>query len=132
MTTTYKARTYRSGDWWAIEITDGLPDNMLGVTQTKRLTEAEQAARQVVADLLEVEPDTIGIDMEWDTPVPIKIAQKELRDAAAYLVDARAAEVTCRRNVAAAATDEGLTMRETAIVMGISHQRVAQLLNDNT
>ena len=61
MTTTYHAVATRSGDWWAIEITSGLPGNMLGVSQTRSLDEVEDAARSVVADLLEVEPSEIDL-----------------------------------------------------------------------
>lgn len=59
MTTTYHAVATRSGDWWAIEITSGLPDNMLGVSQARSLEEVEDAARSVVADLLEIEPNEV-------------------------------------------------------------------------
>lgn len=61
MTTTYHAVATRSGDWWAIEITSGLPDNMLGVSQARFLDEVEDVARSVVADLLEVEPSEIDV-----------------------------------------------------------------------
>ena len=63
MTTTYDAVATRSGDWWAIEITSGLPDNMLGVSQARSLDEVEDVARSVVADLLEIEPSEIGIHL---------------------------------------------------------------------
>lgn len=61
MTTTYHAVATRSGDWWAIEITSGLPDNMLGVSQARSLDEVEDVARSVVADLLEVELSEIDV-----------------------------------------------------------------------
>lgn len=61
MTTTYHAVATRSGDWWAIEISSGLPENMLGVSQVRSLDEVEEVARSVVADLLEVEPSEIDV-----------------------------------------------------------------------
>ena len=61
MTTTYHAVATRSGDWWAIEITSGLPDNMLGVSQARSLDEVEGVAKSVVADLLEVESSEIDV-----------------------------------------------------------------------
>ena len=61
MTTTCHAVATRSGDWWAIEITSGLPDNMLGVSQAPSLQEVEDVARSVVADLLEIEPSEIDL-----------------------------------------------------------------------
>ena len=54
----------QSGDWWEIEITSGLPDNMLGVSQARRLADVEDVARNVVADLLEVEVDDVAVEVE--------------------------------------------------------------------
>ena len=70
MTTTYHAVATRSGDWWAIEITSGLPDNMLGVSQVRCLDDVEHVARSVVADLLEIEPNEITLQVSVDTCEP--------------------------------------------------------------
>jgi hypothetical protein len=128
--TTYKARTYRSNDWWAVEITDGLPDNMLGVTQVRRVTEAEQAARNVIADLLEVDPDSANLELHIDAPTPIKKQQRLLEAAEANLLAARTDAMTIRRQLATEAIEEGLTMREAGVLLGVSHQRVKQLVDD--
>lgn len=128
--TTYKARTYRSNDWWAVEITDGLPDNMLGVTQVRRVTEAEQAARNVIADLLEVDPDSVNLELHIDAPTPIKKQQRLLEAAEANLLAARTDAMTIRRQLATEAIEEGLTMREAGVLLGVSHQRVKQLVDD--
>ena len=61
MTTTYHAVATRSGDWWAIKVVSGLPDNMLGVSQARSLDEVEDVAKSVVADLLEVEPSEVDV-----------------------------------------------------------------------
>ncbi len=61
MTRTFSAVATRAGDWWAIEITSGLPDNMLGVSQAASLEEVEDVAKAVVADLLEIEPNEIVV-----------------------------------------------------------------------
>jgi hypothetical protein len=128
--TSYKASVYRSGEWWAIEITDGLPDNMLGVTQAKRLDKTEQAARDVIADLLEVDVDTVEVDMSIDVPVDIEAAIRRLKTATDEAIAAMAAEVAARRAAAKAAIDEGLTMREAGVLLGVSHQRVKQLVDE--
>ena len=61
MTTTYHAVATKSGDWWAIEIISGLPDKMLGVSQALSLEDVEDAARTVIADLLETEPSEVDV-----------------------------------------------------------------------
>ena len=59
-----RAVAVQSGDWWEIEITSGLPDNMLGVSQARRLADVEDVARNVVADLLEIEVDDVAVEVE--------------------------------------------------------------------
>lgn len=68
MTAVYHAVAIRSGDWWAIEITSGLPDDMLGVSQARSFDEVEDVARSVVADLLEVEPSEVDIRLSVTRP----------------------------------------------------------------
>ena len=67
----HKVAAVRSGDWWEIEITSGLPDDMLGVSQARNLAEVEEVARSVVADLLEVEADEVEVDVEVGRPSDI-------------------------------------------------------------
>ncbi len=73
MTTTYTAAATRSGTWWAIEITGGLPEDMLDVTQARRRSDVPRATRELLADLLDVGADQVGeidisIDVQGDIP----------------------------------------------------------------
>ena len=68
MTRNFDAVATRAGDWWAIEITSGLPDNMLGVSQAASLEEVEDVAKAVVADLLEIEPSEIDVHLRVAHP----------------------------------------------------------------
>ena len=68
---TYQVVAVRSGDWWEIEITSGLPDNVLGVSQARSLTEVEDVARDLVADLLDVSLDEIVVNVEVEQPSDI-------------------------------------------------------------
>lgn len=70
-TVTYQVVAVRSGDWWEIEITSGLPDNVLGVSQARSLTEVEDVARNLVADLLDISLDEIVVDVEVGRPSDI-------------------------------------------------------------
>ena len=67
----YRVAAVRSGDWWEIEITSGLPDNVLGVSQARSLAEVEDVARNLVADLLEVNVDEISIEVDVVQPSDI-------------------------------------------------------------
>ena len=60
----YHVIAVRSGEWWEIEVTSGLPDNMLGVSQARNLAEVEEVARNVVADLLEIDASGVEVEVE--------------------------------------------------------------------
>ena len=66
-----RAVAVRSGDWWEIEVTSGLPDNVLGVSQARSLAEVEDVARSLVADLLEVSADEVLVEVEVGRPSDI-------------------------------------------------------------
>ena len=67
----YRVVAVRSGEWWEIEITSGLPDNVLGVSQARSLAEVEEVARNVVADLLEIDADDVEVEVEVVQPSDI-------------------------------------------------------------
>lgn len=126
----YKAVATHHPPWWAIEITEGLPDHMFAHTQVRRLTAVEQTAREVIAALTEVEPDDVDVEITIRMPEALagahaalaradETARKATRDARKHRI--RAARI---------ARDEGLTTRESALLMGVSHQRISQLLNE--
>ena len=68
---TYRVAAVRSGDWWEIEVVSGLPENMLGVSQARSLPEVEEVARNVVADLLEIDADEVVVEVEVVQPSDI-------------------------------------------------------------
>ena len=67
----YQVVAVRSGEWWEIEITSGLPDNVLGVSQTRSLAEVEDVARNLIADLLEVSADDVDVGVELVQPTDL-------------------------------------------------------------
>lgn len=67
----YRVVAARSGDWWEIEVTSGLPDNVLGVSQAGSLAEVEHVARSLIAELLEVDADAVAVDVEIGQPSDI-------------------------------------------------------------
>ena len=68
---TYQVVAVRSGDWWEIEVTSGLPANVLGVSQARNLAEVEDVARSLIADLLEVSADEVDVEVEVGQPSDI-------------------------------------------------------------
>ena len=119
----------RSGDWWAIEITAGLPDNVLGVSQARRLTQVHDMARNLIGDLLEVEPAEVDVRVLVQLPPELQKMVELYRDAGIVEDAARAEAALARSRAASALLNADLTMRETAEVLGVSHQRIKQLVD---
>ena len=99
------------------------------MTQARRLRELQRMATDAVAVWLDVDPATISVQVE-DVAAPAAIAQQM---AQAKQLLAQASEEQERANrlardaVHQLTHDLGLTLRETAQVLGISLQRTTQL-----
>jgi len=87
-------------------------------------------ARDAIAGVLDVAPSRVEIELDVRLPRDVRSAVDSIEKSAAVARDAtlRAAEV--QRDAARALIDEGLTLRDAAVVLGLSHQRVGQLVAD--
>jgi DNA-directed RNA polymerase specialized sigma24 family protein len=120
------ATATRTGQWWAIEVSDvagGLH------TQARRLDQVVSAVIDAVALVADVSPDAIEVDVIPMLPE----AEADLIESArtASQEAARAAERASRlsRQAVEQLRSEGLTVRDVGGLLGVSPQRVSQLLN---
>lgn len=127
MNATYDVVATRSGVWWTVEVTSGLPADVVGVSQARRLTEAPAVARHLIGDLLDVDPAAIDVNLLVQLPSHLQEWVESYRDAEVVENIARSEAALARSRAAAALLDARLTMRETAVVLGVSHQRIKQL-----
>ena len=63
MNGTYEVVATRSGDWWTVEVASGLPADVVGVSQARRLTEVPTVARDLIGDILDIDPATIDVNL---------------------------------------------------------------------
>lgn len=121
---TYEVEAERSGRWWAARV-PALP----GVhTQARRLDQVADMAREAIALLLDVDESAVDVTV---TPTLSEHTREALERSAAARRDrevAAAAERKALREAARALTDEGLTLRDAGWILGLTHQRVDQLL----
>lgn len=126
-TTTYNVVATRSGRWWAIEVTSGLPDNVLGVSQARRLTEVEKVARELIVDLVGGDTDEVDVVVETKLPEELEPMLALFREATSIETVARSVVAHARSLAAELLLDADLTVREAGLLLGVSHQRVKQL-----
>jgi predicted RNase H-like HicB family nuclease len=120
--TIYRVTARHAGDWWALEVPD-LP----GVfSQAKRLDKAQTAAREAIAAMLDVEPETVRVEIEPQVPEGARAAVHDLEEARRARAEAAEREQQAAARAAAALTKE-LSQRDAGQLLGLSFQRVSQL-----
>ena len=122
---TYTARSQRIDDWWAISVPE-----LSGVhTQARRLAHVESMIRDAIALFLDVPADSFDVVVEPVLPGDLqkKIGRARRARSQADLMQREA--VTVSAEVAADLVNRAhLTVRDAGRVLGVSHQRIAQLL----
>lgn len=120
----YTVRAVRSGDWWALEV----PEVPGLYSQVRRLGEAADMATDALALMLDVDPTTIDVDvvpvLSQDLTTRVERSRALLHQAEEIRDEAAAAS----REAARALVSSGLSQRDAAQVLGVSFQRVSQLV----
>lgn len=121
----YTARCQRSGDWWAISVPE-----LRGVhTQARRLEKAEAMVRDAIALFLDVPSDSFDVRIEPVLPRDLqgKVGRaRKVRGEAEVLQ--REAAMASAEVAADLVQTAHLTVRDAGRVLGLSHQRITQLL----
>jgi hypothetical protein len=119
----FRATAVRDRRWWSVRV-HGLPENYAGFTPGRDLDEAWAMAREATALLLDVPESEVDLDLHVEAADPLLdelAAARQAREAAA------AAEQRTRARAARELTEKGISQRDAGRLLGISHQRVAQL-----
>jgi len=121
----YRVRAVRSGSWWAVTVPE-LP----GVfSQARRLDQVETMAREAIAMILDADADQIGrIELEVEPPPRAAALIGTMNDALEAAREATETAASARREAAEALRADGLPMRDVGRLLGLSHQRVSQIL----
>lgn len=118
----YTAHVERDGKFWFIRVPE------VGATQARHHREIEAMARDLISIVTGLRADAIDLEVKVQLP---KSARDHMAAADAYREQAaeanrRAAE---EARVAAKELADAMPMREVADILGVSHQRVHQLVN---
>ena len=117
----------RSGGWWAISVPD-LP----GVfSQCRRLDQVDEYVREAIALMLDVDESELGtIDVTVTSPPEIAELVETVQQAEHTARGAAEAAARARKEAAQTLLHQGYPMRDIGRMIGISHQRVSQILNE--
>ncbi len=125
--TTYTAKVTREGNWWAILTTAG---TRVIATQTKRLEHVERIAGEAVALALDIAPETFTIEVEIELPEEITPKLELLKKLNQEVITHQQQASKYSRDIATELAKRHYTVRDTGKIMGLSPQRVSQLLAD--
>lgn len=119
----YTAEVQRDGRYWLIRVPE--VDRW---TQARSLREVETMARDLVAVMRDVDPDSFELAMEITLPEQVR---KHLEAAARLREESARANAAAAKEARAAAralADMGMSLRDVGVALGVSPQRASQLL----
>ncbi|MHB8262835.1 MAG: HicB family toxin-antitoxin system [Acidimicrobiales bacterium] len=127
MTThTYKATVTREDRWWMIHVPE-----IRGLSQARRLSEADAMARSLIAITLNIPADSFDVDVEVERVGKVQVADRTARLRAARETAIRIEHdvQTDAENLARDLANEGIPLRDIGDILGISYQRAHQLVS---
>jgi DNA-directed RNA polymerase specialized sigma subunit len=123
---TFQVTATRDGDWWSLVALD--VEGREVASQSRRLDQAEDAIREAIALVLDVDRG------EFDVDITPKLDRAEVSDETLEVLELRRAlaELSdrARRRTPAAITElrrAGLTVRDVAQLLGVTPSRVSQI-----
>jgi hypothetical protein len=122
---TYDAIVTREGKWWMVAIPE-----LDGLTQARRLAEAEDMAREYIAVTRDLPLDQVSVNVTVGNVNQIDVAEalaeitKQRQTAAALDIQARNSAEELAKRLAA----EKIPVRDIGTMMGVSFQRAHQLV----
>lgn len=134
-THTYEAIAYRDGKWWTFEIpelTSPAPvagERFVAMGQARTIAQLDQAAREVAALWLDVDEETVSVHVTAQIPEDAAQLWERASTAETAAREAVKEAARLRREAIATMKNRGLTQFESGVLLGISVQRVNQLIN---
>jgi hypothetical protein len=122
----HHVNVYREGKWWLVDV-----PAIEGLTQARRLSEARLMARELIAVTLGVPLSEVGVEVSLGpigglTDLAERVGEIASDRAHARELEARAA--TASEKLARELVEAGVPLRDIGTVLGVSHQRVHQLV----
>lgn len=130
MTTNYKVEVQRDGKWWMIHVPD-----IDGLTQARRLSEVNDMARSLIAISTDTKLEDVAVEI-----IAIRMESGQIRELLGLTEDIQNRRTQLRqleeellrdsREFAYYLHAEGVPVRDIGELLGVTPQRVSQLLNE--
>ncbi|MEO6500880.1 MAG: hypothetical protein ABIQ09_03105, partial [Jatrophihabitantaceae bacterium] len=126
MTATYHARVERGEQLWLVSVPE------IGrTTQARSLREVETMARDLIAVMEQVLPDSFQLVTDVVFPASPRAHWERAADLRAAAAATQAEAAAEARAAASELAAMGLTVRDIGMVLGVSFQRAQQLLAES-
>ena len=127
-TEVYTVRVSREGKWWMVHV-----PALDALTQARRLAEVEDMARSLIALTQDVPSESVRLRVEIDAIEDLRVTE-QLAQLEADRADAESATARFRQrqlSLVRSLRGKGLTVRDIGSMLGVSFQRVQQMLDDD-
>jgi hypothetical protein len=132
----YQVRIWHEDSWWLARVTAASDDAdtsaLNALTQARSLAKIESMARDLIATVLDADEDGFDVKFEYLLPGESGDLVCQAKGARAWLDAAQTLWQERSATAARALAEEGYSLRETATLLGLSHQRVDQILGSRS
>lgn len=123
---TYQVDVAKDEGWWIMHAR--IPRTVI-YSQARRIDDIEFMIRDAIAGALDVEPDSFELELVFDLDSDVLDQVSRAREASLEAAEVQARASRESRAAVQALRKEGLTLKEAGYFLGVTPQRVAQLLN---
>lgn len=121
----FEATVTREGRWWMIAV-----PALDAVTQALSLTDVQLMATDVVAALLDVDPDDVTVSLSYELPASVASRWREAEALRAQAEETEKRAAALRRDaVRTLLAETHRSQAEAGVVLGLSKQRIQQLVS---
>ncbi len=122
---TYRVDVSRTDGWWVMHAR--IPRTII-YSQARSITDVEFMIRDAISGALDIDPDSFVLDLEFALSAGVMDQVHRARETAVEAAEVQARASRESRAAVQALRDEGLTLKEAGYFLGVTPQRVAQLL----
>jgi len=122
----FKVHATPHNGWWAITVNDVL--NSTINTQARRIDRIEAMARDAIALGLEVPPDSFDVDVSFTIDDALQELIQEARQSSLLAQEAHTIAANKTKEAVRFLHKQGFSTRDSGTLIGLSAQRISQLL----